>query len=89
MPSWVEKSYESEHAASVLYRYHNHPKEELYDVVSDPHEGKNLSFDPKYKKVLEDFRTDMTKWRGQQGDFEEGPYMPSKEKKQGIPYIFE
>ncbi len=88
-PSWVEKSYYNEHAASVLYRYHNHPKEEFYDILSDPHEVKNLSFDPQYNKKLEGFRAEMTEWRKQQGDFEEGPYIPSKEKKKGIPYIFE
>ncbi len=87
-PSWVEKSYENEHAASVLYRYHNHPKEELYDILSDPQEEKNLSFDPQYKMVLEGFRAEMNAWREQQDDFETGPYKPSEKKKKGIPYIF-
>ncbi len=88
-PSWEAKSFRDEHAASVLYRYHNHPKEEIYDILADPEERINLASDSQYKEVLKGLRTEMAQWREQQDDFEEGPYKPSKKKKQGIPYIFE
>lgn len=89
--TWVEKSYETEHAASVLWRYHNRPAEELYDVLADPDETRNLAADPHYKKILEEFRSQMTQWRRQQGDDETGPYQPPKRKKGEepvAPYIF-
>lgn len=89
-PSWVEKSYTNEHAASVLWRYHNRPSEELYDVTNDPREAKNLAADSHYGELLEQFRQQMKQWRAQQGDKETGPYEPSKRRKgeQVTPYIF-
>lgn len=38
------------------------PKEELYDLVSDPHEVKNLAGDPAQAKRLADFRTKLASW---------------------------
>ena len=87
--TWIDKSFEDEHAASVLYRYHNHPKEELYDVLLDPEERMNLASDINYENILMNLRSKMTTWRKQQGDFEKGPYISSPEKKKGIPYIFD
>ncbi len=88
-PSWVEKSYENDQAASVLYRYHHHPPEELYDLTVDPYEKVNLAFQPRYKIILENLRSKLNDWRREQGDYEEGPYRPTLEKKKGIPYIFD
>ena len=88
--SWVEKSYRDEHAASVLWRYHNRPKEELYDVQADPNETRNLAEQPEYGNILKKFRNEMRQWRRQQGDHETGPYEPSESDKKGseTPYIF-
>lgn len=88
--SWVEKSYTSEHAASVLWRYHNRPAEELYDVLRDPNETQNLANEPQYSDILEEFRSEMKKWRIQQGDNETGPYQPPARSNDGpvTPYIF-
>lgn len=87
--SWVEKSYESEHAASVLWRYHNRPAEELYDIEKNPDEDLNLAANPHYSKILEEFRTEMQQWRVRQGDYETGPYQEPEDAKQGVaPYIF-
>ena len=88
--SWVEKSYQSQQAASVLWRYHNRPNEELYDVMRDPWETRNLAFDPHFKEILEGFRQKMVAWRTQQNDQESGPYQSPQRKpgKPMVPYIF-
>jgi N-sulfoglucosamine sulfohydrolase len=44
------------------------PVEELYDIVADPHEVKNLADDPKYKSVLERMRQVHAKWVRQTSD---------------------
>ncbi len=94
--SWREKSFNELSASAVLWRYHNRPKEELYDIVNDPGETKNLAANPHYKKTISDFREQMEAWRKSQNDSETGPYNPkeninngSKNKKSVAPYIFE
>ena len=91
--SWREKSFKDQHAAAVLWRYHNRPKEELYDVESDPHEMHNLANDPKYAKLMEQYRKEMASWRKQQNDFFTGPEEIKEEpaakgKKPVAPYVF-
>lgn len=88
--SWIRRSFESPHAASVLWRYHNRPAEELYDIQRDPDEQRNLAEDPHYENVLNSFRTEMARWRKQQGDREAGPYVEPERKpgKPIAPYIF-
>jgi len=92
--SWREKSFTDTHAASVLWRYHNRPKEELYDVVADPHEMHNLAADTKYAKLMEDYRKEMAAWRKQQNDFITGPEeikgeAPKKKGEKAVaPYVF-
>ncbi|HMF71095.1 MAG TPA: hypothetical protein VK616_06450, partial [Flavitalea sp.] len=91
--SWVKKSYTEEHAASVLWRYHNLPKEELYDVLTDPHEMHNLAGDVKYMKLIEEYREEMSKWRTQQNDTITGPELikdePAKRGAKPVaPYVF-
>lgn len=63
----AEKSFTDEHAAAVLWRYHNRPEEELYDVEADPQEMRNLAADPEYAE----FRPQMAFWRKRQGDFKQ------------------
>lgn len=92
--SWREKSFKDEHAAAVLWRYHNRPPEELYDLAKDPSETVNLAADPMYKDVMADFRRQMETFRESQGDFETGPEKveaPSgnaKPQKPVAPYVF-
>jgi N-sulfoglucosamine sulfohydrolase len=38
------------------------PKEELYDLTTDPHETKNLASNPEFEKVLVEHRTALDKW---------------------------
>ncbi|MFI3321136.1 MAG: sulfatase, partial [Rikenellaceae bacterium] len=42
-----------------LYR----PEFELYDIVADPFEAKNLSLDPKYASIVESMKKDMKQWQ--------------------------
>jgi len=49
------------------------PKEELYDLVSDPHELNNLAEYPKHQKVLKQLRAALDKWIKQTGDMGEIP----------------
>lgn len=93
--SWHEKSFADQHAASVLWRYHNRPKEELYDVQADPQELHNLAADPRYATVMEDLRAKMSEWRKGQADTFTGPEViveeddnKKKNSKPVAPYIF-
>jgi arylsulfatase A-like enzyme len=38
------------------------PTEELYDVVADPHEFKNLATDPRYAQTLAELREKLNRW---------------------------
>ncbi|MEJ7822004.1 MAG: hypothetical protein WKF85_06760, partial [Chitinophagaceae bacterium] len=83
----------NEHAASVLWKYHNRPQEELYDMEADPNELQNLIGDSKFKKLLEGYRKTLADWRKQQNDTVKGPEEIKEEPlKKGTkpvaPYIF-
>ncbi|UCS94028.1 sulfatase [Echinicola marina] len=89
--SWVDASYKDEHAANVLWRYHNHPREELYDIQRDPQETVNLAEDPAYQALMDSFRKNMETWRKGQGDFETGPEALDNKQPGGkpvAPYVF-
>jgi arylsulfatase A-like enzyme len=66
--SWVKKAQGDPAAAAIVRRYHDHPAEELYNVVQDPHEMRNLAGDPEHKKLLEDLRDRVRRWMQAQGD---------------------
>lgn len=90
-PSWITASFRNAHAASVLWKYHNRTKEELYDVQKDPWEQYNLAADPAYAGQLADLRARMATWRAQQGDTKTGPEdgePPTPGKKPVAPYVF-
>ena len=42
--------------------------EELYDLVSDPHELKNLAGDPKFSGVLGEMREALATWQRETAD---------------------
>jgi len=91
--SWRKKSFYNEHAASVLWKYHNRPQEELYDMEADPNELQNIIGDSKFKKLLEGYRKTLADWRKQQNDTLTGPEEIKEETlKKGTkpvaPYIF-
>ncbi|MEJ7769638.1 MAG: sulfatase-like hydrolase/transferase [Chitinophagaceae bacterium] len=92
--SWRERSFTDEHAASVLWRYHNRPAEELYDLESDPREMRNIAGEASSSILMQQFRAKLVEWRKQQGDSFTGPeeIKPStpgdKIKKPVAPYVF-
>jgi uncharacterized sulfatase len=91
--SWRSRSFQDEHAAAVLWRYHNRPKEELYDVIADPHEINNIAGDAKNEKVLQELRDELSNWRRQQTDTITGPEIikdepPKKGASPIAPYVF-
>lgn len=88
--SWREMSFRDEHAAAVLWRYHNRPAEELYDLVTDPGEQHNLAGDARHAETLEELRNLTVEWRRQQGDAETGPEdLDHPDRREGVsPYIF-
>ncbi|MGS2737955.1 sulfatase family protein [Sinomicrobium sp. M5D2P17] len=89
--SWREKSFTDAHAKSVLWRYHHHPKEELYDIKNDPQELNNLANNSEYSEIKESLRKQVKIWRKEQGDSETGPEDLSKKKKRKkpvAPYVF-
>lgn len=86
--SWQNSSFNYEHAAAVLWRYHSRPEEELYDIRSDPGEWHNLATTPDYEKILEQLRLQMKDWRQKQGDTETGVFAETKNTGEPIQYIF-
>lgn len=86
--TWINKSYTDEHAAGVLWRYHNRPQEELYDIQRDPNELCNLAANPYYESIINEFRSQMAEWRKQQGDSETGIYKDERLPGGGLQYIF-
>ncbi|MBO9154705.1 sulfatase [Chitinophaga sp. GCM10012297] len=90
--SWRAKSFAGPHAAAVLWRYHNRPEEELYDLETDPQELHNLAADPGYAELIARYRIKMAEWRTQQHDSFTGPEeikeTPQKGKKPVAPYVF-
>ena len=66
--SWDEKVKEDSKAKALLVRYRERPYEELYDVIADPMEEKNLAHDPSYKHELENLSSILDEWMLQQQD---------------------
>ncbi len=66
--SWQEKAQTDPDAAEKVRRYQNRPGEELYDVVEDPYEWKNLADDPKYADTKADLRKRLLEWMEACGD---------------------
>lgn len=69
--SWVAKAKTDPQAAAVVDRYHRHPSEELYDVVADPHEMRNLAASERHQATLRTLREKVRTWMKEQGD--DGP----------------
>lgn len=51
-----------------LDAYLHRPKEELYELSSDPHELKNLAHDPARAKILGELRAQLADWRKRTND---------------------
>ncbi|MBK1883825.1 sulfatase [Luteolibacter pohnpeiensis] len=66
--SWVKKAKTNADAAMKVKRYQQRPKEELYDLATDPLEQHNLADNPDCADRLEAMRADLKSWMEQQGD---------------------
>jgi hypothetical protein len=44
------------------------PAEELYDVIADPNETKNLANNPRYAKTLAELRAKLKQWGDETND---------------------
>ena len=88
--SWRTASFRDPHAAAVLWRYHNRPPEEFYDLRRDPAEQRNLIDDPSLAALIESYRTGVASWRAEQADSRTGPEeVPPRQPGPAIaPYIF-
>lgn len=54
-------------AARVEWLFHR-PAEELYDLETDPYEGKNLAADSKFAEIKVRLGRELDAWMTQQGD---------------------
>jgi uncharacterized sulfatase len=67
-PSWAAKAKSDAEAARKVKRYQQRPREELYDLHSDPWEQTNLAERPEHAERLRTMRKKVEGWMEQQGD---------------------
>ncbi|MCT4646678.1 MAG: sulfatase [Carboxylicivirga sp.] len=66
--SWLDETNGDGKKQSYVAKYHKRPKEELYDILSDPYELTNLADSTILNKVKFELRRELFKWMKQQGD---------------------
>ena len=67
--SWTAKAGSGDdHAAAMVKKYQHRPKEELYDVVADPHCLNNLIDAPEHKELTARLSKQLDQWMESQGD---------------------
>ena len=66
--SWKSAANSNPFAAQRVYDYQHRPAEELYDIVNDPYEFKNLANDPAYATIKKELSNALEQWMLQQGD---------------------
>lgn len=67
-PTWLEKAKTDPTAAKIVQAYFKRPAEELYDVVADPYETKNLAADPALSTTKAELRAELDAWMKSLGD---------------------
>jgi N-sulfoglucosamine sulfohydrolase len=67
-PTWQQRAQTNPKARQIVDAYYTRPAEELYDIVADPDETRNLAGDPRHASVLQDLRARVERWRREQGD---------------------
>ena len=81
MNSWRKKANAGDQfAADRLYKYQHRPAEELYDMIEDPWELKNLADDPQYAAKKAELRTAMEAWMADVGDLGQETEMKALER---------
>ncbi len=66
--SWVKKAKTDAVAKAVVARYQHRPREELYDLRTDPHEMHNLATNPAQADLVKSLRKQLAAWCKSQGD---------------------
>lgn len=66
--SWENAASADPKAAAIVRRYKERPREELYDLSSDPLEQSNLAADAKHAARLAEMRDKVAAWMKAQGD---------------------
>ena len=66
--SWLTAAETKSEAAAIVKRHIERPSEELYELLADPSEQRNLATDPAQSERLSNMRTDLDAWRKAQGD---------------------
>ena len=66
--SWKEKAATDEFARRQVERYQKRPAEELYDIVNDPFQTRNLADAPQYAGEKARMRAKLLQWMESQGD---------------------
>lgn len=77
--SWKEKASTDEFARRQVERYQHRPGEELYDIVSDPFQTRNLADDPQYAGEKAALRAKLLRWMERQGDRGQQTEMEARE----------
>jgi N-sulfoglucosamine sulfohydrolase len=69
-PTWqgILQRNDNDMGKRTVKQYLHRPKEELYDLASDPHEVKNLAADPAQEKVLGELRAKLKAWQQKTND---------------------
>jgi N-sulfoglucosamine sulfohydrolase len=74
MKDWRRLAFEGKlNDVQKLYWTRTKPREELYDLDTDPHEIRNLAAEPNQATRLDDFRTKLATWIMQTQDLGEVP----------------
>jgi len=66
--SWRQKAGNDAFAAKRVKMLQHRPVEELYDLIKDPYELKNIAGDSAHQKLLASLRKKLDAWMKQQGD---------------------
>jgi N-sulfoglucosamine sulfohydrolase len=66
--SWTRAAQTNADAAAKVRRYHQRPREELYDLGADPHEQHNLAGDPNHAARVAAMRGEVESWMKVQRD---------------------
>ena len=64
----VLKRNDTQYGSRTVEAYIHRPREELYDLSSDPNELKNLAADPAHGKALTDLRQRLRTWQQETAD---------------------
>jgi uncharacterized sulfatase len=66
--TWEAAAKTNAQTAAIVKRYHDRPAEELYDLMVDPDEQRNLASDPTQAGRLKEMRAELEGWMRTQGD---------------------